>query len=81
MTPLLVAAQTMAGLYVLWHCVHVLNHMTPATRRDYRMAVILLAAGALGSVASSWIARDVFDCLFTVGVAAYFACNRRRFPS
>ncbi len=70
--------QVAAGLYILWRCVLLLNHMTRDTRWAVRLATALLAAGACATVASCFMARDVFDCLFTVGVAAYFACNQRR---
>lgn len=70
-----------AALYVLGVTVLALNHMSPATRHLVRWSYLALAAGAMAAVASCFGARDIFECIFAVGVALYMAADRRKAKS
>ncbi|MBY0241965.1 MAG: hypothetical protein K2X55_21900 [Burkholderiaceae bacterium] len=70
--------QAVAALYVLGVTVLALNRMSPATRHLVRWSYLALAGGAMAAVASCFGARDVFECIFAVGVALYMAVDRRK---
>lgn len=70
--------QGLAALYVLLVGLCTINRMGPRTRHLVRLSYIALAAGALAAIVSCVYSRDLFNCLFAVGVAMHFACNRRR---
>lgn len=69
--------QGLAALYVFYASTMALNKMDKATRPVIRYAHISLVAGSAAGVASCIAARDIFECLFAVGIALYVAGNRR----
>lgn len=75
---LLSIIQACAGLYIICRGVVALNRMSRRTRWTVRAAYLMLVGGAASAVAACFYARDVFECLFAVGVAAYLACNHRK---
>lgn len=80
--PVISIIQGAAALYVLGVAVAALNRMGARTRHLVRWSFIALGAGATAAAASSVMGgRDVFDCMFAVGVALHLAGNRRRMES
>lgn len=69
--------QALAAFYILCVGLQALNRMTRGTRLGARAAHIALVGGAAAAVASCFAARDVFECMFSVGVALYMATDRR----
>lgn len=69
--------QIVASMYVMGVGLLALNRMSHSTRHAVRWAYVALVAGAASSVASCFVARDVFECIFTVGVALFMAFNQR----
>jgi hypothetical protein len=69
--------QACALLYVFYLGVLALNKMGPRTPHAIRYAHIALVAGSAAGVASCIAARDIFECVFAVGIALYMAGNRR----
>lgn len=69
--------QAIAGLYVVYASLMALNKMDKRTPHMVRYAHIALVCGSAAGVASSFVARDVFECAFAVGIALYMAGNRR----
>ncbi|KQW96986.1 hypothetical protein ASC94_09265 [Massilia sp. Root418] len=73
--------QGLAALYVLCVGLGALNRMGGNTQLVVRWSYIALTAGALAALVSCFYSRDLFECLFALGVAAHFAFNRRKFRS
>lgn len=69
--------QGLACLYVFYVSTMALNKMTKNTPHTVRYAHIALVAGSAAGGASCLAARDIFECLFAVGIALYVAGNRR----
>jgi hypothetical protein len=69
--------QALALLYVFYLSVMALNKMKSGTPHAVRYAHIALTAGSAAGVASCIAARDVFECLFAVGIALFMAGTRR----
>jgi hypothetical protein len=69
--------QAIACMYVFYISTISLNKMTKATRSRIRLAHVALLAGSAAGFASCIAARDVFECLFAVGIALYVAGSRR----
>lgn len=69
--------QAIACLYVFYVSTISLNKMTKATPNKIRFAHVALLAGSGAGFASCIAARDVFECLFAVGIALYVAGSRR----
>lgn len=76
--PITSIIQGAALLYVVMIGILALNKMGPATPHDVRYGYIALVAGAVAGLASSFAARDIFECIFAVGVALYMAVDRRK---
>ena len=74
LTPII---QAIACLYVFYISTISLNKMTKATPSKIRFAHVALLAGSGAGFASCIAARDVFECLFAVGIALYVAGSRR----
>ncbi len=70
--------QALAALYVLGVALLALNRMGPSTRHLVRLSYLALAGGAMAAIASSYVARDIFECIFALGVALYMAVDRRK---
>jgi hypothetical protein len=70
--------QAVAALYVLGVGLLALNRMSHATRHLVRFAYVALVGGAAAAVLSCFSQRDIFDCVFAVGVALYMAVDRRK---
>jgi hypothetical protein len=70
--------QALAALYVLVKGISALNRMGPATQNLVRLSYIALVTGAAAAVISTFASRDIFECVFAVGVALYMATNRRK---
>lgn len=70
--------QAVAALYVLGVGLFALNRMGPETRHLVRFAYITLVGGAAAAIVSCFSPRDIFDCVFAVGVAFYMAVDRRK---
>jgi hypothetical protein len=70
--------QAVAAFYVLVVGVLALNRMGPATRHLVRFAYIALVGGAAAAIVSCFAPRDIFECVFAVGVALYMAADRRK---
>lgn len=70
--------QAAAALYVLGMGLLALNRMSHSTRHVVRLAHVALVGGAAAAVASCFGARDIFECVFAVGVALYIATDQRR---
>lgn len=75
--PITSIIQALAGLYVFYVSTMALNKMTRTTAPTVRYAHISLVAGSAAGVVSCVAARDIFECLFAVGIALYVAGNRR----
>ncbi len=69
--------QGFAALYILWRGLIALNSMNRHTRGIVRFSYLALAVGAMASVASCFVLRDLFQCVFVVAVAVYLYCNKR----
>ncbi len=69
--------QALAGLYVCYVSVVALNKMSKATPHTVRFAYVALVCGSAAGVASCLAARDIFECIFAVGIALFMAGNRR----
>lgn len=69
--------QAIACLYVFYVSTISLNKMTKATPSKIRFAHVSLLAGSGAGFASCIAARDLFECLFAVGIALYVAGSRR----
>lgn len=69
--------QASAGLYIMYASIMALNKMDKDTPSLMRYAHVALVCGSAAGVASSFVARDIFECLFAVGIALYIAGNRR----
>lgn len=69
--------QAIACLYVFYVSTISLNKMTKATPSKIRFAHVALLAGSGAGFASCIAARDLFECLFAVGIALYVAGSRR----
>lgn len=69
--------QALAGLYVLYTGISVLNHMTKATRVLIRFAYITLTVSGGAAIASCLVARDILHCVFAVGIAVYLLADHR----
>jgi hypothetical protein len=69
--------QGLAALYVFFVGVIALNKMDKQTAHAVRYAHIALVAGSAAGIASGFVARDIFECVFAVGIALYLAGNRR----
>ncbi|NHZ41816.1 hypothetical protein [Massilia aquatica] len=78
--PIVSIIQALAGLYVAYASTLALNKMDKRTAPGVRYAHIALVAGSAAGVASCVVARDIFECLFAVGIALYVAGNRRGEP-
>lgn len=76
--PIVSIIQAAAALYVLYSGVMALNRMSAQTRHSVRLSYVALVGGAAAAIASCVGARDVFECIFAVGVALYLAVNRRK---
>lgn len=77
--PVISIVQGAAALYVLGVAVVALNRMGPRTRHLVRWSFIALGAGAAAAAASSVVGgRDIFECIFAVGVALHLAGNQRK---
>lgn len=70
--------QSLAALYVLLIGLCALNRMSPRTRHVLRISYVALTTGAVAAIASCFYERDLFGCVFAVGVAMHFAFNRRK---
>jgi uncharacterized membrane protein YfcA len=55
--------------------------MSAATRHVVRFAYVALVGGAAAAILSCFAPRDIFDCVFAVGVALYMAADRRETKS
>lgn len=73
--------QALAALYVFYVSAMSLNKMSKTTQHIVRYAHISLCAGSAAGLASCIGARDIFECLFSVGIALYMAGTRRRYPA
>lgn len=71
------AIQACAALYIFYVSVVALNRMTKTTSPLARLAYIALACGAGAGFVSCFVARDLLECAFAVGVALFLAGNRR----
>jgi len=69
--------QGLASLYILWRGLIALNSMNRHTRNSVRFAYVALVVGAMAAITSCFMMRDLFQCLFVVGVAAHFYFNKR----
>lgn len=69
--------QAIAGLYVFNVSIVALNKMNKGTPILIRYAHVALVCGSAAGIASSFVARDIFECIFAVGIALYIAGNRR----
>lgn len=69
--------QAVAALYIFYVSVVALNRMTKTTNPLARMAYIALACGSAAGFVSCFVARDLLECAFAVGVALFLAGNRR----
>ena len=74
MTPII---QAIACMYVFYISTISLNKMTKDTPNNIRFAHVSLLAGSAAGLASCVVQRDVFECLFAVGIALYVASGRR----
>lgn len=70
--------QAIACLYVFYISTLSLNKMTKKTPNNIRFAHVALLAGSAAGFASCIAARDIFECLFAVGIAIYVAGSRRK---
>jgi hypothetical protein len=73
--------QAVAAIYVLGVGLCALNKMSAATRHVVRFAYVALVGGAAAAILSCFAPRDIFDCVFAVGVALYMAADRRETKS
>lgn len=69
--------QAVAALYIFYVSVVALNRMSKNTKPFIRLAYIALACGAAAGFVSCFVARDLLECAFAVGVALFLAGNRR----
>lgn len=74
LTPII---QALACIYVFYISTISLNKMTKDTPNNIRLAHVSLLAGSAAGLASCVVERDVFECLFAVGIALYVASGRR----
>jgi len=74
LTPII---QALACIYVFYISTISLNKMTKETPNNIRFAHVSLLAGSAAGMASCVVQRDVFECLFAVGIALYVASGRR----
>lgn len=77
MTTITPIVQAIACLYVFYISTISLNKMTKSTPTNIRLAHVALLAGSAAGFASCIAARDVFECLFAVGISLYVAGSRR----
>jgi len=69
--------QAFAACYIFYVSVVALNRMSKDTNPLVRMAYIALACGSAAGFVSCFVARDLLECAFAVGVALFLAGNRR----
>jgi hypothetical protein len=69
--------QDLASAYIFFVGTMALNRMTNKTRHAVRYAHIALVVGSAAGIASGFVARDIFETIFAVGVALYLAANQR----
>lgn len=69
--------QGVACLYVFYVSIMALNRMSKSTAHLVRYSYIALAGGAAAGVVSCVTMRDIFECVFAVGIALYMAGNKR----
>jgi hypothetical protein len=74
---LAIIVQDLASAYIFLVGVMALNRMTSETRHAVRYAHIALVVGSAAGIASGFVARDIFETIFAVGVALYLAANQR----
>lgn len=77
MTTITPIVQAIACLYVFYISTISLNKMSKKTPNSIRFAHVSLLAGSAAGFASCIAARDIFECLFAVGIALYVAGSRR----
>lgn len=77
MTTITPIIQAIACLYVFYISTMSLNKMSRKTPNNIRFAHVSLLAGSAAGFASCIAARDIFECLFAVGIALYVAGSRR----
>jgi hypothetical protein len=69
--------QGLASVYIFFVSTMALNRMTSKTRHAVRYSHVALIIGSAAGIASGFVARDIFECIFAVGVALYLAANQR----
>jgi hypothetical protein len=70
--------QVLACLYVLGSGLGALNRMSKSTRLTVRCAYVAMVFGSAAGIVSCIVYRDIFECIFAVGVALYMAFSQRR---
>lgn len=71
------AIQAFAACYIFYVSVVALNRMSKDTNPIVRLAYISLTCGSAAGFVSCFVARDLLECAFAVGVALFLAGNRR----
>lgn len=69
--------QAIACMYVFYMSIVALNEMNAETPNGLRFAYVSLLAGSAAGFTSCVVARDLFECLFAVGIALYVAGSHR----
>lgn len=70
--------QTLAAVYVLGEGLLALNRMGPATSHSVRLAYLVITSGALAAITSALGGHRNWQLILVLGVAIYFAVDRRR---
>ena len=68
--------QDLASAYIFFVGTMALNRMTKKTSHAARYAHVALVVGSAAGIASGFVARDIFESIFAVGVALYLAATR-----
>ncbi len=71
-----ITIQVLASIYIFFVGTMALNRMTDKTRNARRYSYVALVVGSAASIASGFVSRDIFECIFAVGVALYLAATR-----